>query len=470
MSDTTRLGLPYLAAAQSQKHVTHNDALSMLDALVQIAVVERDRTTPPAAPAEGERYIVGPDPAGAFAGKAGQLAAFDDGAWRFFPPRAGWSAFVASEGRAVIFDGAGWRGLGTALRDVTGLASLGLDAMPDAFNPLALRLNAGYLTARRRGEGGSGHVRLTLNRETAADTATHVYQSAWSARAETGLAGDDSYRIRVSADGGTWRDAMVVDSATGAVRFPAGVADAAGGPLAGLRNHVVNGDFAIAQRGPGPFAFTGSPAWTFDRWLLSASGAASASLSRGTLVDGGPPGAFSAIFAVASAAAGALPQLQTRLEDVTRLAGRTVTLSLLYRTASPAFRMDLMQSFGTGGGAAVTGLGATSLPAATAWTPARVTTTLPATAGNAPGPGSWTGIRLVCSGTAAATIEIAAVQLEEGPVATPFERRPPALELVLCRRFFRRSVTAIPPANLALEMRATPTVGGTGPFDYAAEL
>jgi len=51
------LKLPYLAPAQAQKHVTHNEALRQLDAIVQLSVntIAGDA---PAAPDEGERYIV----------------------------------------------------------------------------------------------------------------------------------------------------------------------------------------------------------------------------------------------------------------------------------------------------------------------------------------------------------------------------------------------------------------------------
>jgi len=60
MPDTsTHLLLPYLLASQAQKHVTHNEALRLLDGLVQLAVLDRDLTTPPGRPADGDRYIVG---------------------------------------------------------------------------------------------------------------------------------------------------------------------------------------------------------------------------------------------------------------------------------------------------------------------------------------------------------------------------------------------------------------------------
>ncbi|BBE72041.1 DUF2793 domain-containing protein [Oharaeibacter diazotrophicus] len=109
MSDTTdRLQLPRLAAAQAQKHVTHNDALAILDALVQLAVADRDLTAPPASPAAGERHLVAAGATGAWAGRAGEIAEYLDGAWRFHAPRAGWTAYVAAEGAAVVYDGTGW--------------------------------------------------------------------------------------------------------------------------------------------------------------------------------------------------------------------------------------------------------------------------------------------------------------------------------------------------------------------------
>ena len=95
MTDTTHLGLPYIDAAQAQKHVTHNEALRILDALVMLAVLDRDLSAPPASPAEGDRYIVKATGTGAFAGKSNQIAHFADGSWLFYPPRAGWVCYVA---------------------------------------------------------------------------------------------------------------------------------------------------------------------------------------------------------------------------------------------------------------------------------------------------------------------------------------------------------------------------------------
>ena len=44
--------LPYILAAQAQKHVTHNEALRLLDAMVQLSVLNLSLTAPPASPAD----------------------------------------------------------------------------------------------------------------------------------------------------------------------------------------------------------------------------------------------------------------------------------------------------------------------------------------------------------------------------------------------------------------------------------
>ncbi len=56
---SARLSLPYIQPSQAQKHVTHNEAVSLLDAVVQLAVTSRTVTAPPGSPAVTARYIGG---------------------------------------------------------------------------------------------------------------------------------------------------------------------------------------------------------------------------------------------------------------------------------------------------------------------------------------------------------------------------------------------------------------------------
>jgi hypothetical protein len=473
MSDTTRLALPRIVAAQAQKHVTHNDALQILDALVQISVLDRPRDDPPATPAEGDRCIVGTSPTSAFAGRPGALAAFDDGAWRFLTPRAGWIAHVRSDGTLLLHDGTRWRNLEGALRRLDNLDGLGIGSASDPGNAFVARIASALFTAKPAGEGGTGSIRLTLNRDLANGTGSLLWQTGWSGRAEAGLSGDDKWRLKVSADGGSWRDAIVADPASGAVSFPGGIADAGPGGLPAFRNLVVNGDFCIAQRGPGPFTLAAAPVFGFDRWRMSAASTVAATLSRTTNAPGqtaGPAGRYFTSFVVTSGNAASQAVLQTRLEDVARLAGRRVQLSFWYRAPAAAFAVDLQQSFGTGGSAVVTAMAAVALPAASAWTRRTLSVTLPDLSGKMVGDQSFLAIRFSLTGAAPATLDLADVQFEEGVAATALEPRPPALELNLARRIIRRSATSLNTTDLALEMAAPPIVSGTGPYDYAAEI
>lgn len=108
MANSANLALAYLEAAQSQKHVTVNEALSGLDVLVQLSVLDRDLTAPPGSPVEGDRYLVAAGATGAWAGQAGKIAAWQAGTWMFRTPRNGWKAWVADEAAFVFYDAGAW--------------------------------------------------------------------------------------------------------------------------------------------------------------------------------------------------------------------------------------------------------------------------------------------------------------------------------------------------------------------------
>ena len=113
MPDTsTHLLLPYLLAAQAQKHVTVNEALRLLDGLVQLAVLDRHLTAPPASPADGDRYIVASGATGAWAGWDLNVAYRVDGAWMRLVPRPGWQAWVVDEASFLAWDGSAWNAAG----------------------------------------------------------------------------------------------------------------------------------------------------------------------------------------------------------------------------------------------------------------------------------------------------------------------------------------------------------------------
>ena len=225
MSDdqSARLGLPYLAAGQMQKHVTLNEALTRLDALVQTVVASRT-VEPPSSPADGVLHMV-PDGADGEAWSAfttGDLVRADAGGWLKVEAPEGLLVWIVDEAAFMIRETGGWTPLGARLGAVGPLDRLGVGATADADNPFVAKLNKALWTALDTASGGDGDLRLTLNKEGAADVLSLLFQSGYGGRAELGLIGDDDLTLKVSIDGGVWCTAFGVDRATGRVWFSRG--------------------------------------------------------------------------------------------------------------------------------------------------------------------------------------------------------------------------------------------------------
>lgn len=117
MTQTARLGLPYIAASQVQKEVTHNEALNRLDVFVT-PIVQQISDSPPGSPVAGELYIVGTSPSGDFAGHTSEIAqAVSGGGWLFYTPFKWMDAVVESLGSRMVYDGSGWVSYGLIMKD-----------------------------------------------------------------------------------------------------------------------------------------------------------------------------------------------------------------------------------------------------------------------------------------------------------------------------------------------------------------
>jgi hypothetical protein len=108
MTATPRFSLPSIEAAQAQKHVTHNEALVLLDALAQLTVESRTLAAPPGSPAQGACYIPAASATGAWSGWDGQIAVFNAG-WFRIVPVAGLKAWVRAERLTVTYEDGIWR-------------------------------------------------------------------------------------------------------------------------------------------------------------------------------------------------------------------------------------------------------------------------------------------------------------------------------------------------------------------------
>jgi hypothetical protein len=264
------------------------------------------------------------------------------------------------------------------------------------------------------------------------------------------------------------------------------------GPLAGFRNAIINGNFDIWQRGT---SFTGNE-YGADRWVSGRTGTThTATQQPFTLGQTDVPNNPTYyIRTVVSSVAGASNNayLTQLIEGVRTFSGQQVTVSFWAKVdTTKNISVELIQSFGTGGSpsAAVSAIGATKVSIGTGWQKVTVTANVPSISGKTLGTGNNDYLALLIwfdagsdfnartdsLGQQSGTFEIAQVQVERGPVATPFEQRPIGTELALCQRYYEllppvsvqfpwASATQVVATNVAFKVtkRATPVVALTG--------
>ena len=206
MANSTNLTMPFIEAAQAQKHVTHNAALQLLDTVVMLSVLDRDLAAPPVSPADGDRYLVAASATGAWSGRDGKIAAWQDGAWTFHTAKEGWFAWIADEDILAVYNGASWVGGATQNASL-----LGVNTTADATNKLAVASSAVLFN-----HAGSG-VQVKLNKNTGGASAGFLFQTGFSGRAEIGCLGNDDFTFKTSTDGSSFATGLTLIAATKSV-------------------------------------------------------------------------------------------------------------------------------------------------------------------------------------------------------------------------------------------------------------
>ncbi|PHR56630.1 MAG: hypothetical protein COA43_13470 [Robiginitomaculum sp.] len=211
MYKSPRLQLPYIAPAQAQKHVTHNEALQVLDAITQMSVKSRTQIYPPTHPKKGESYLVPENAQEGWGNQSGKLTIWEGSMWHYYQPQNGWRAWDEQQSELLIFSQNIWESLqasGEGHQDF-----LGINAIADTTNRLVVASDSALFN-----HAGAGH-RLKVNKLETGDTASLLFQTDWNGRAECGLTGDDNFHIKVSSDGSNWLDSFLIDSTTGYASF-----------------------------------------------------------------------------------------------------------------------------------------------------------------------------------------------------------------------------------------------------------
>ena len=249
-------------------------------------------------------------------------------------------------------------------------------------------------------------------------------------------------------------------------------------------NYVINGGFDILQRAQS-VNITGSHFTykTADRWILSVAASGATNIDNGIIAfpDGGE--AIDGIdvpyfmrWTVNSVGTATAYGMINRMEDVRTMAGDTVTLSFYVKgTQTSTIRPVLIQYFGTGGSADVTITPNTTTTTTfnSTWTRKSFTFDVPSIAAKTIGSGSFIQVQIDALSISTGTMNIAAVQLEQGSTPTPFRRSGETLqgELAACQRYYYANGGSYAAYNIfnsgncqtgswyfPVEMRANPTI------------
>lgn len=239
---TPNLSLPLLVQNQSGKELTHNEALAIIDALLNNGIIDKDLTTPPSSPTNGQVYIAGNSSTDLWSSKDGQIAFYNNG-WEFIMPREGLTLWINDEDCLYTYNGASWVKTtnenssldnlsdvvltspvqydllshnGTNFvntQEIQNLNLVGINTTADTNNKLAVASD--YILFDK----ATNNIRIKANKNASTDTASHLFQTNYSGRAEFGLVGNDDFTLKVSADGSSWNDAFVIDKDNGNVDF-----------------------------------------------------------------------------------------------------------------------------------------------------------------------------------------------------------------------------------------------------------
>lgn len=207
------------------------------------------------------------------------------------------------------------------------------------------------------------------------------------------------------------------------------------------KNKILNGDFAIWQRG---ISFSGD-GYTADRWRFSKNASTTASVSRQPFTLGSAPAApyESQYFARYQRTAGAFDDyFLQRVEDARTLANTPSKLSFWAKSSA---NINISQVYaaqttnGSGGGASGVFSG---VAITTSWVRYSIDINLPSLSGATLGANNFVEIVFKFgSEMGNITVDIWGVQWEAGSIATPFTTATgnQALELAACQRYYEKS-------------------------------
>jgi hypothetical protein len=267
---------------------------------------------------------------------------------------------------------------------------------------------------------------------TAENGVTYTYDSSggggWTANTSEGL--NDRF---VNADGDTMTGDLTVPSLNG-------------GQLAGFRNQIINGAFTVWQRGDGPW--NTDLEYTADRWRKNSNSGLGVNFTKYTTLANLPEGFIAGIRCVVNSSGdtsgGCLQPIELPGVGVAGpfIQNSKWTLSLWCDqdiTGTTATAKFGTTNTGTSVNASTIGTFVSTGETSNSFTRYFLNIDIGSAVPDATN--TQFEISLTMHSQLGVTCIYTGVQLEPGPVATPFEQRPIGTELALCQRYYQTVAT-----------------------------
>lgn len=252
MNETQNLKLPLLRQGQLNKDITVNEALTLIDSILNSGLESLNPfNIPPSDLEDGTLILVGNNPLESFEGFENTIAFYNNG-WNFLKPKEGLILWVKDIKALSVFDGKNFikinapaglqqenslieriealekkldQGLKNQILSHNGQSfapssiisevdAIGINSKADTVrNKLSVKSDSNLFTTE------TGDTRFILNKENERNTASFLFQTNWQGRAEFGSIGNDNFILKVSKDGISWIEVFEVDALTGKINF-----------------------------------------------------------------------------------------------------------------------------------------------------------------------------------------------------------------------------------------------------------
>ena len=137
MATTPGLGITELSDQQAGAETTYNEGIRLLEVMAGRTVKDRDLSTPPGSPSDGDAYIVKATGAGDWTSMDNKVAVYSTDQWKFITQAEGNSVYLQDENVDVLWNGSAWLAHG-GYQTLTSAGTISWDASKGSNADLVL--------------------------------------------------------------------------------------------------------------------------------------------------------------------------------------------------------------------------------------------------------------------------------------------------------------------------------------------